>query len=290
MTDAGLADQVRHHRVAARLTQAELADRAGLSERAISDIERGLRTRVYPVTAQALADALGLAGDARAALERAAQAGRKLRQRYQPSHVADGSSELVAAEHWRAMRRTPMLGREDELAFLLRSLRDDGPRMHSVTGPGGMGKSRLAAEVCAVRAGEGVAWVSLASLRQPEFVMSAIAAVAGLPRDASVEVLAATLEVETRLLVLDTFEPVLAAANEVAGLLDRTTRLRLLVTSRAPLRVRGERELLLRPLSPSAATELFRQRVHAARPDLIVEDPDAAATIEDIGRQLYGLP
>jgi predicted ATPase/transcriptional regulator with XRE-family HTH domain len=295
VTDADLAEQVRHYRVAARLTQGELADRAGLSERAISDIERGLRARVYPVTAHALADALELTGEARASLERAAQAGRRLRRRHQPpisslSPVADGSSAPVAAEHWRAMRRTPMVGREDELEFLLRSLRDDGPRLHSITGPGGMGKSRLAAEVCAERAGEGVAWVSLAALRQPEFVLSAIAAVAGLPRDASVEVLAAALEVGTRLLVLDTFEPVLAAANEVAGLLDRTTRLRLLVTSRAPLRVRGERELLLRPLSTSAATELFRQRVHAARPDLIVEDPDAAAAIEEIGRQLSGLP
>ncbi len=183
-----------------------------------------------------------------------------------------------------------MVGRENELAFLLRALRGDGPRLHSITGPGGIGKSRLAADVCADRADDGVAWVSLAAVRQPDFVLSTIAAAAGLPPDASLAVLAAALDAGTSLLVLDTFEPVLAAANDVAGLLDRTTRLRMLITSRAPLRVRGERELLLRPLSSTAGVELFRQRVYAARPDLVVEDPDAATAIEDCGRQLSGLP
>jgi transcriptional regulator with XRE-family HTH domain len=295
VSDAGLADQVRQFRVAARLTQAELADRAGVSERAISDIERGLRARVYPVTARALADALGLAGEARASFERAAQAGRVVPAGHEPSvpsrsQGADRTSTAAGAEHWRAMRRAAMVGRENELAFLLRSLLRDGPRLHTITGPGGMGKSRLAAEVCADRADDGVAWVTLAALRQPEFVLSTIAAAAGLPPDASLTVLAAALDAGTSLLVLDTFEPVLAAANDVAGLLDQTTRLRMLITSRAPLRVRGERELLLRPLSATAAIELFRQRVYAARPDLIVEDPDAATAIEDIGRQLSGLP
>jgi predicted ATPase/transcriptional regulator with XRE-family HTH domain len=295
VNDAGLAEQVRQFRVAARLTQAELADRAGVSERAISDIERGVRARVYPVTARALVDALGLAGEARASFERAAQAGRTVPAGHEPSlpsrsPVADRTSAAAGAAHWLALRRAAMVGRGNELAFLLRSLRDDGPRLHSITGPGGVGKSRLAAEVCADRADEGVAWVSLAAVRQPEFVLSTIAVAAGLPPDASLAVLAAALDAGTSLLVLDTFEPVLAAANDVAALLDRTTGMRMLITSRAPLRVRGERELLLRPLPSTAAIELFRQRVYAARPDLIVEDPDAATAIEDIGRRLSGLP
>lgn len=120
------------------------------------------------------------------------------------------------------------------VAFLLSSLGDDGPRMHSISGPGGIGKSRLAAEICAVRISGAVTWVSLAAVRQSEFVLSTIAAVAGLPRDASLTAMAAELDKRTSLLVLDTFEPVLTAAAEVAGMLDLTTRLRVLITSRAP--------------------------------------------------------
>jgi predicted ATPase/transcriptional regulator with XRE-family HTH domain len=295
VNDPTLAAQVRHHRVTARLTQAELAERAGLSERAISDIERGLRMRIYPVTARALSDALGLADEQRATFERAAQAGRKARDTdptSDSSHasVSGQASELRGADHWRAMRRSPMVGRSDDLTFLLSLLSDGGPRLHTITGPGGIGKSRLAAEVCAARIDSGVTWVSLAAVQHPEFVLSTIAAVAGLPRDASPIALASALDEGTSLLVLDTFEPVLAAANEVAAMLDLTTRLRVLVTSRAPLRVRGERELLLRPLSPTDATELFRQRVQAARPDLVVHDADAVAAIEEISRRLFGLP
>ena len=288
MIEASLAEQVRHHRVAARLTQAELAQRAGVSERAVSDIERGLRTRIYPVTARALADALRLTDDARATLELAAQAGRRSGSD-QPSAGGEARG-LPGADHWRAMRRVPIVGRVDELAFVLRSIADDGPRLHCITGPGGIGKSRLAAEVCAARVSSGVTWVSLAAVRHPEFVLSTIAGVAGLPRDASPTALATALDEGTSLLVLDTFEPVLAAANEVAAMVDRTTRLRVLVTSRAPLRVRGERELLLRPLSPADAAELFRQRAQAARPDLVVDDAEAATAIEEISRRLSGLP
>jgi len=295
VNDATLAEQVRRHRVAARLTQAELAERAGVSERAISDIERGLRARVYPVTARALADALGLTDDPRAMLERAAQTGRRARETHHTSVASQSSvvreaTGLLGAAHWRAMRRTPLVGRADELAFVLRSLSDDGPRMHSITGPGGIGKSRLAAEVCAARISSAVIWVSLAAVRQPEFVFSTIAAVIGLPRAASPSALASALDETTSLLVLDTFEPVLAAANDVAGMLDLTTGLRVLVTSRAPLRVRGERELLLRPLSPTASTELFRQRAQAARADLVVDGADAVAAIEEISRRVSGLP
>jgi predicted ATPase/DNA-binding XRE family transcriptional regulator len=295
VSDASLAEQLRHHRAAARLTQAELGARAGISERAVSDIERNLRARVYPVTAQALADALGLTDGARVAFETAAQAGRTARHGREsstsaPSAVAGSMTASSGTGDWRAMQRTPMVGRNGDLEFLLRSLRDDGSRLHTITGPGGMGKSRLAADVCEACVEGGVIWVSLAAVRQPEFVTSTIAAAAGLPRDAAATSVAAALDNSTRLLVLDTFEHVRAAANEVASLLDFTSRLRVLVTSRAPLRVRGERELLLRPLPPAAAIELFQQRVLATRPDMVVDAVDAATAIEDIVRRLSGLP
>lgn len=288
VSDPTFAEQVRDRRVAARLTQAELAERAGVSERAISDIERGLRARVYPVTARALADALALTDAARATFERAAQAGRTTRDRRPPPGGA-GSGPTLADGDWRAIRRAPMFGRADEIDSLLTSLRDDGPRLHTITGPGGIGKSRLAAEVCAGY-GDGVTWVSLAAVEQPELVLPTVAVAGGLPADAPLSVVSAALEDATALLVLDTFEPVLAAANDVAALVDLTTRMRVLVTSRAPLRVRGERTLPLRPLPLTAAIELFRQRARAVRPDLVADDEDAATVIEDISRRLSGLP
>ena len=266
--------------MSARLTQAELAERAGVSERAISDIERGLRTRVYPVTARALADALGLVEAVRRTFELAAQAGRRSRQRVAGTGatVAAGPAIAASGDDWPAIRRTPMVGRADELAALLGALRDDGPRLHTVTGTGGIGKSRLAAEVCASYddASASVTWVSLAALRQPELVLAAVASAVGLPDDGDGLLGALARALDQRvLLVLDTFEPVLAAARDVAALVDRTSGLRVLVTSRAPLRVRGERELPLRPLSEPAGAELFRQRAKAARPGLVLDDGDA---------------
>jgi predicted ATPase/DNA-binding XRE family transcriptional regulator len=268
-----LAELLRSHRVAARLTQAELAERAGISERAVSDVERGVRTRVYPATAELLADALGLEGAGRVALTVAAK----------------GAAPRRAAplDGWRSLRRTPLVGRAAELADLLDALSGTS-RLVTVTGTGGIGKSRLAAEACAVLHGtapEAVAWVGLAGLTEPDLLVPTLAAALAVPGSGEglLPALARELDARRALLVLDTFEQLLSAAGEVAALLDATDGLRVLVTSRAPLRVRGEQELPVGSLPLTAVEVLFRQRARAARPDLALEDDEVAAVCGRLG-------
>jgi predicted ATPase/transcriptional regulator with XRE-family HTH domain len=281
-----LSEVVRGFRAAARLTQAELAERADISERAVSDIERGLRSRVYPITAQALADALGLVGEQRVAFDKAARAGRV------PVRRGDGgirSADTGSAE-WRAMRRDPLIGRAAEVARTVAALRFEDARLVTVTGVGGIGKSRLAAEVCALFAAERVLWVALADLQAPSTVSAAVAQVLGLPAEVSATALAEALDAEPTLLILDTFERLLVSAGYVAGLLDNTTGLCVLVTSRAPLRIRGERETPLRPLEPDPANELFRRRAAAVSGGAPLDDRASLALVEEITARLAGLP
>ncbi|QGN58038.1 tetratricopeptide repeat protein [Nostocoides sp. HKS02] len=285
MTGAAFADLVRRYRVRARFTQAQLAERAGISERAVSDIERALRRRVYPVTARALADALDLDPQDRVAFE-AAAAGRVT----EPV----GPSTGWPSDQWSELRRTPLVGRDSELTELL-SMLNGGVRLVTVTGPGGIGKSRLAAEVCwriAAAAPGKVIWVELARLQEPDMLLATLATTveASAGGGALVPALARVLEERAALLVLDTFETVVSAGPDVGGLLDHTTDLQILVTSRAPLRIRGERELPLRSLSDVSAAELFTQRAHAARPRLGVDNPEAAHLVAAICRRLSGMP
>ncbi len=134
-------------------------------------------------------------------------------------------------------------------------LADPAARLITLIGPGGVGKTRLALELARAIADEGacrVLFVALAAIRNPAFVASAIAEALGvsdvtaldLPRRARV-----ACEGRPTLLVLDNFEQVLDAAPLVADLLIAVATLRVLVTSRAPLRVRGEREYAVGPLA-----------------------------------------
>jgi predicted ATPase/DNA-binding XRE family transcriptional regulator len=275
MTAQTLAELVRRHRAAAGMTQAELAQRARLSERAVSDIERGLRTRVYPVTAQALADALALDGDDRADFAEA-------------SRRRPGSAEATPGlEEWLALRRTPLVGRADELAALRTFLDEPSARLVTVTGPGGVGKSRLLAEICAEQPAERTAWVSLATLREAALVLPTIAGACGLPREVPTSPLARALSAYD-LVVLDTFEAVTDAATELASLLDQTHGCRVVVTSRVPLRVRGERELALSGLPTTDATTLLAARVRDIRPSALTGVDDAL--VGQIAERLAGVP
>lgn len=284
MTSSGSLDAlVRDLRAGRRLTQGQLAAAAGISERAVSDIERGLRSRVYPATAAALADALELEGDARRGFLAAAQAGRGSGQ--QTSAAAqDGSSG------WRALRRDPMVGRTGEVSGLVAALQAGTHRLHTITGPGGVGKSRLAAEVCAQFDPWQVRWVSLSEADGPQQVRAALAGAVGLPADAGLPSLAVALEDAVSVLVLDTFERVLPAAGLVAELLDRTTRCRTVVTSRAPLRIRGEQLLPLQPLDERDAVALFCDRARAVAPRICLDDAESVASVSEIAHRLSGLP
>jgi predicted ATPase len=177
---------------------------------------------------------------------------------------------------------TPLVGRKREVAELV-ALLSNGTRLLTITGAGGTGKTRLALQVAAeVVSGfrDAVHWVPLAGLTDPELVPSELARAIGAPGD-----LARFLRGKELLLLLDNFEHLLAAAPVVSTILAGCARVRVLVTSRAPLHVSGEHEYRLEPLPRKEAAVLFADRARAVGRDLA---PDA--TVEEICRRLDDLP
>jgi predicted ATPase/class 3 adenylate cyclase len=149
------------------------------------------------------------------------------------------------------------VGREAEVAQLAARLRQ-GARLVTLTGPGGSGKTRLAIETAATLVAEfkaGVFWVDLAPLRDPLLVPGTIGQVIGA-KDGVAE----HIGQREMLLVLDNLEQVIAAGPRLAGLVEACPNLRLLVTSRERLRVRGEVEVPVAPLAHPDAVTLFCER------------------------------
>ena len=204
---------------------------------------------------------------------------------------------------------TPLVGRSDEIAAVATLLRDQGVRLVSLTGPGGVGKTRLA---LAVAAGfgpdfaDGSAFVDLSPVRDPALVPAALAAALGVREagDATLADRLGTLLVDRRLLlVLDNFEQVLDAAPLVARLLAACPGLRVLATSREPLRLSAEQVFPVAPLpvpepgnldtpgnlAANPAVELFARRARAADPSFALSDGNAGS-VAAIVRRLDGLP
>ncbi len=242
------AVQLKTLRVVAGFTQEELATIAGLSVHAVSALERGERRRPHVETVRALSAALDLAGAARDAFLESARS---------PAQ-ATAVDELIDVSL--PVPMTVLLGRESDVQRLRQLLADPAARLITLIGPGGVGKTRLALELARATADEGatrVVFVPLAAIQDPVFVESAIAEAFGLvdvtARDLPKRVRVAC-ESQPTLLVLDNFEQVLDVALPVADLLTSVPLLRLLVTSRAPLHVRGEREYVVGPLELEAAS------------------------------------
>jgi predicted ATPase len=183
---------------------------------------------------------------------------------------------------------TRMVGRADELATITRMLTVDGQRLVTLTGPGGIGKSRLA--VAAAREVEtafsdGVVFVDLAPVLDARLVVTAVANALGIRESGErplEEKLTGALAGRRLLLVLDNVEQVVEAAPKLSALIAGSSA-SLLATSRILLRVRGEQNVPLGPLPSPEAAELFVERARAVKPDFELTDDNASQVIAICG-------
>ena len=318
---------LQRHRLAAGLSQEELAERAGLSRRGISDLERGARRAPYPATARRLAEALGLDATARAGLLASAHGGVVAETAATVAPVPRDSATKQSSDqnslartavvdhgpgptprHNLPVQLTSFIGRGQEIAEVDRLLADT--HLLTLAGPGGVGKTRLAvrvAEAALEQYVDGVWLVELTSLSEPALVSQTVAAAVGVreqPGRPLRETLADALQHRRLLLVLDNCEQVLATCADLAhALLRACPRLDILATSREPLGIEGEVVWRVPPLSvPPTAPEssllsleqydsirLFLARARAVQPDFALTHQNTPA-VAAVCRRLEGIP
>jgi predicted ATPase/class 3 adenylate cyclase len=193
---------------------------------------------------------------------------------FPPLRTLDATALPIAA--------SALIGREEEVSALVSLLRDSH-RLVTVTGPGGIGKTRLALEVAAELLdayADGVYWVPLAGVTDAELVLPAMRQTLGAHDE-----LARHVRERELLVVLDTLEHLVDAASDLADLLGGASRLRLLVTSRVPLHLSAEFEYPVDPLPATNAATLFVERARAVGQELELDE-----TVGEICARLDNLP
>ena len=288
---------LRRLRTSANLTQEELAERAGVSARLISDLERGIVRRSRRDTVEMLADGLRLEETERATF--AALSRRR---------PVDPSPEDEQPFHELPAQATSFVGREREISAVTSLLLQPETRLLTLTGPGGVGKTRLAIESArglVSRFPAGVVFVDLAATGRPDEMLPAIGqalVISDGGGEIGIDELASAIGDSQLLLVLDNLEHLIDAGPDIAALLERCDELNVLATSRQILQLRIEREYPVNPLGlpergegsieslgDSPAVQLLVTRAEAARPDFALT-PDNSAAITGIVTRLDGLP
>jgi predicted ATPase/DNA-binding XRE family transcriptional regulator len=273
--------QLHRHRVAAGLSQEELAARAGLSRRGITDLERGARRTPHPATVRRLAEALDLSSQDRAAFQTASLSG-----------DTTAAATALAGLTQLPLRLTSFIGRQAELAELVKLF--DSARLVSLVGPGGIGKTRLAVEVARIlsrRYADGTAFVDLATVAAPELAVPAVAQALGLRVEIDHNPEAGVfgfLAMRQLLLILDNCEHLVEACAElVKPLLRRSPGVTVLVTSREALGVEEEVLWRVASLDERSAARLFAVRARAQRAEF---DEGDGVTVRQVCLALDCLP
>jgi len=299
---------LRRYRQAAGLTQEELAGRSGLSVRAIGDLERDQRQAPRKDTIALLARALGLTSEEHGVVLAAARCSRRAGLPAPAGSTQAAPAVLPAASL--ALQLTPLIGREHDEAAVVHLLTHGGVRLLTLTGPAGVGKTRLALQAATTLAKAfpgGVIVVELAAIREAARVLPAIAQAAGVQESGDTplrDAVVAALGDRKALLALDNFEQVLPAGRTVLDLLQACPTLSACVTSRAALNVRGEQLYpvssldvpdlhhlpALSDLERYASVALFVQRARAKRPNFALTTPDQGRLTAEICHALDGLP
>ena len=299
---------VKRRRSGLGLTQDELGRRTGYSPITIRKVEADER-RPSRQMAEKLAEQLEIAPQDWQNFIRFARDEPDAHELVLPTHSVAPPGQTLTPSHSLPARRLPLINRRQEIAALRALLRRPDVGLVTLTGPGGIGKTRLALQIAAELLGDfedGVYFVELAPIRDPVLMIATIAQVLGV-RDGGERPLLDSLKERLRtrhmLLVLDNFEQVVAAAPLVAELLADSPQVKVLATSREALHLSEEYEFPLtpldvpdirnlpqiEPLSQYAAVQLFIQRAKALKPDFSVTNENAPAVAE-ICYRLDGLP
>jgi predicted ATPase len=279
-----------------------------MSREGISALERGISRAPHRDTFLLLVAALQLALDEQQEVEAAMRRERWVDAPSNESGDAFAPAEVPTARTL-PVPLTPLTGREYEEAAVAALLRQEQVRLLTLTGPAGVGKTRLGIQVAATMQdafADGAVFVALGPLHEPDEVLPAISQAVGVQESGTQPLeatLIAALKDQTRLVVLDNFEHLLVAGTTLARLLGACPTLKALVTSRSLLHLRGEHEFAVPPLAfpeePATmpveaigrypAVALFAQRARAVHPDFALT-PSVSQAVASICKRLDGLP